>query len=201
MLDAAGIDERRITQVERPIDAMQSVLESGDVDAIAMWEPTPQRILRAHPEYRVLFRNASPTALVISDDLLRSHPLVARALASAYLRAYRWWVTHDHNMLKAVEWALGNDAKPGAELAQTVLLDGMRTLRSAVTGVMGLPLLPLSWTTDEGEARQKFDFLQKRGWLPPEIQWPDVRKRLDRTLLQSLLKDEGRYRLGEFRYE
>jgi ABC-type nitrate/sulfonate/bicarbonate transport system substrate-binding protein len=201
MLDAAGIEKRRITQVERPIADMQSALESGEVDAIAMWEPMPQRILRAHPEYRALFRNASPTALVMRDDLLLSHPLAARAVAAAYLRAYRWWGMHDRNMLKAVEWALGDEVNPGAELTQAALLDGVQTLRSSVTGVLGLPLLPLGWTTDEGEARQKFDFLQKYQWLPPEKQWNDSRKGFDRDLLQSILKDAGRYRLEEFRYE
>lgn len=203
MLDAAGMDAHQITQVERPIAGMMGALENGDVDAVAMWEPTPQRILRAHPQYRVLFRNASPTALVISNDLLHKRPQVARALAAAYVRAYRWWGAHDRNMLKAVEWALnsGNEATPGAVLTQAALIDGVRTLRSSVTGVLGLPLLPLGWTTEEGEARQKFDFLQRRGWLPPDTQWNDARKHFDRALLQSILKDAGRYRLEEFRYD
>jgi hypothetical protein len=128
---------------------------------------------------------------------------VARALAAAYVRAYRWWGAHDRNMLKAVEWALnsGNEATPGAVLTQAALIDGVRTLRSSVTGVLGLPLLPLGWTTEEGEARQKFDFLQRRGWLPPDTQWNDARKHFDRALLQSILKDAGRYRLEEFRYD
>lgn len=202
MLDAAGMDASQIVEVALQVPAMQSALETGQVDAVAMWEPTPQQILRAHPEYRVLYRNASASLLVMRNALLRDRPQVARAVAAAYLRACRWWNAHDANMLKAVEWALneGRD-KAAPPQKQVALLEGVQNLRRSVTGVLGVPLLPLGWTSEKGEAQQKFDFLSRRGRLAVGQQWQDTRQRFDRSLMQSILKDSAHYQLLEFRYD
>jgi ABC-type nitrate/sulfonate/bicarbonate transport system substrate-binding protein len=202
MLDAAHMQANQVKRVELAVADMQAALENGKVDAVSVWEPTPQRIVRANPGYRVLFRYGTPATLIVRNEFLRDQSQVAAELVAAYLRAYRWWGMHDRNLVKTVEWVLSDaDRKADADQARLALLEGVRTLRASVVGVLGLPQLPLGWTMDNGEARQRFDFLQLHGGGKPEWQWSDVRQRLDRTLMQSIYTQSGRYRLGEFRYE
>lgn len=219
MLEADGMRIDQVRRVDTPPARMLEAMERREVDAVAVWEPTPQRLLRAHPEYRLLYRTASPTVLASKNAFLNQHPEAAREVVAAFLRAYRWIGAHDTHLLRAVQWALdagkptGNagvvpasapnaqqNAQPDADSLHAVH-EGARSLRASATGVLGLPLLPVGWTTVQGEGRQVFEFMQRRGTAPGNVTWHEMRPRLSRVLMQSVLRDSGKYRVGEFRYE
>ena len=199
-LEAANLRRDQVQQVNLSVGEMPDALAKGRIDAFSAWEPTPQQTLRAHPEYRVLYRNASATLLVMRDAIAVQDPPLARELCSAFLRAYRWFGAHESHLLKAAGWALEANA-PGEAANHADAVEGMRTLRTSVTGILGLPLLPLPWNADSGEGQRLFADLKRLGLASPAAGWEELRPRFDRGLMQAVLAQADRYRLEAFRYE
>jgi ABC-type nitrate/sulfonate/bicarbonate transport system substrate-binding protein len=199
MLVAAELARDQIDRVNLKVGAMPAAIESGQVDAISAWEPTPQNVLRKHPEYRVLFRNSSANLLVVREGGLRLDSEPARMIAAAVVRAFHWLGAHESHRLRAATWAMsrGTEQKVSSEAA----LDAVRTVRASLTDILGLPLLPRSWHLSNGEGQRTFEELQAQGVVPSDLHWEEVRSRIDPSLLQRVVSNPARYRLEDFDYD
>lgn len=152
-LEVNKVDSDKVKFVEIPFPNMESVLLSGQVDAVASIEPFVTFAL-LHGEskvldynYVVLERKVEISAYVVSEDWLQKN----RAIADKFIRAFN----------KATEYALAHESEVRTIITKYTKLD--QTQAQQIT----LPTFGKKLTASE--LQKMADKIYKRGWIEESI--------------------------------
>ena len=88
-LESHGLSADDVTFVDTPTDETPSVLASGDVDAIAAWQPNSGEALKAAPGAAAIFTSADAPGLIY--DLLCVDPASLEARRDDWLKVVGVW--------------------------------------------------------------------------------------------------------------
>jgi len=200
-LATARLTEHDVTIVPMDVNAMPQALAQGGVDAFAAWEPIPTAALSRYPDrFTILFRQKSNSYFVLTQNLVTTHPDVARELAAALVRAIHWLERDRKNLSRASRWTIRTMREFTGKEPSLTEADITRITRNDLIDIPSAPLLPKGAENPGSILAKQFEFLKLVGRLPVGASWETVQRSFNRDLIQQVLANPKRYPLYRFDY-
>ena len=199
-LEYAGLTESDVKLVAMENNQVSEALARNQVEAFASWEPVTSQALRNHPEFKVVQRFLNSSYVYFSKNFIKNNPEIAELVLASYVRSLRWMRQSDANLELGVEWMLVSSErllkKPSGLAAQTVAA----VTTSDLLNIASSPAVPRQDLTAEGRVHRAFQFLKSRQKIAADVLWERIAVSFDRTLIEKVLADPGKYQLLSFDY-
>jgi len=203
LMDAlAGINlsVEDITTVFMDVNKMPQALENNEVFAYTAWEPTPSISCSIYKEHTVFHKGLSTGYLYFSDSFYTKEPHLAKELIASQIRAMHWMLSNRKRLRLACQWAM---VAAAALSKQELPLNEDEFINLANEDLLGRAssgLIPESDLKSGSSLSKEFYFLQSINKIPASLQWKDVSKRFDRTIINEVLDDEVRMEIMKTDY-
>ena len=202
VLQSAGLGEKDVTLVALPVSQMPDALAQGTIDAFAAWEPTPSLAIANAPDRLAAIGRQNTSAYLVADrTMLERHPEAGHQLAAALLRAMHRLKQAKH-LQQAVDWNLASIDKLGNGSPQHRPNQLQRVVAADLASIRYSPrLAPLTATRDAASLAAEFGFLRTLGKIPPEVRWEDIQRSINRTIVDQVVRNPGRYQTTRQAYD
>ncbi len=200
-LSSVGLEEKDVTLVPMETSQMLDALENGTIDAFAAWEPTPAAALKKYPGwYTQINRQVSYSFFLLSGDLARTRPEVAREISAALVRAINWLKESNSNLMVASRWALHLMKDFTGKSSALNDRDIAGITRNDLLDIAGAPAIPKNFSHKGSLLFKEFDFLVQLGELPPNASRQRLEKSFSSSLLNDVISAPARYALKRYDY-
>ncbi len=199
-LTSEGLNEEQVDLVAMDIDELPRALANGKIEAFAAWQPVVSTTLNTVPGSVIIHGSRSLGFVYFRKDFADRHPDAVRRILAAEIRAIRWVLSNNRNILLSSKWAIqraNRSFRVTTEISPAQFADSISKI-----ALMNLdPIIPQNDVRQNGHLHREFDFLKSLGKIPPTSRWDAVRGEFNREIIKQILREPKRYRLDEFRYE
>ncbi len=200
VLASEDFKESEVVLVPMDIPRLAQALNTGEIDAFAVWEPISAISRKTHKDFVVIYQQMTSGYMYFLRDFHKKHPEAAKQMVAAVVRAFRWMQSKRPNLLLAGKWAKQEGESLGA---QKIPLSSKEMTDLAQKDILGLTSVPLISSDDlkhNGPLHREFRFLKTLGKIPPSATWERVRNSFDRKILNEVLVNPVRFGLHRFDY-
>lgn len=202
VLQSVGLGEKDVTLVTLPVTQMPEALAKGSIDAFAAWEPTPSLAITSAPDRFAAIGRQNTSAYLIADRMvLERHPELGHQVAAALIRAMHWLRDEKH-LQQAVSWNLATIHELGNNTPQSRPDQLQRIVAADLAAIRYSPrLAPLAGTRDAASLAAEFNFLKTLGKISPEVRWEDIKKSINSTIVDQVIRQPARYQTTRYAYD
>ena len=194
-----GMSDRDVSLLAVPIDEMPDALDAEMIAAFAAWEPAPTIAIGRNRNNRVVFRAQSTDYFVVSRDLVKRQPEVARAVIAAFVRAIYWMKKSTQNAEFAASWALAEGESFSGKPSGLKQRQAVDIAQREILSIPSAPLIP-KFAKDKTPLSSEFEFLKKLGKLPADADSSLLERAFAFKGLQEVLADAKRHRVNQDDY-
>jgi len=202
VLQSAGLGEKDVTLVALPVSQMPDALQKGTIDAFAAWEPTPSLAIANAPDrLAAIGRQNTSAYLVANRTMLERHPEVGHQVAAALVRAMGWLKEANH-LQQAVALNLATIGELNNGSPQNRPEQLQRIVAADLAAIRYSPrLAPLTPPRDTASLAAEFGFLKTLGKIPPLVDWEEIQRSLNRTIVDQVIRNPGHYQTTRYAYD
>jgi ABC-type nitrate/sulfonate/bicarbonate transport system substrate-binding protein len=191
LLKEKEMSETDIRRVPMDTPEMFDAIDQKRIDAFTTFEPTASVFIEIDPTLHTISRSfSSYDFFILRKDYAARHPRAARALAAAQFRAMAWLAESGRNVHRASRWVAEVSEKLISlpldkhldELDELCSEDLLNNITDYFT------VLDRDVLGDNGDIRAEFEFLKRKGFIPSNREWIDVRDSIDTRNLRETLK-------------
>lgn len=199
-LASANLSIEDIVSVSMPPPAMEAALQSGSVEAVAVWEPVVSTILTNVQGSTVISKSDTYTFITVDSGFANRHPAILKPVLAAIVRAARWGRRDEENLRTNLRWdrqatlqfAGASDVEPNAKW--------ISRLREDTIDNPSYPMLPLDFRETGSLQHQQFEFLKRTGALSVEAEWRRVGECVRTRLLSDVVEQSATWQIDRFDY-
>ncbi len=200
VIESAGLREKDVDLVAMDVECMPDALDRGEIDGFAAWEPTPTIALIQCEHAVVIHQSLSSGYLYFSASFAREHPRALRQIVAAEIRALKWLRSKRSTLRTVSGWAI----QSGQTLAERPLLlsqDAYAELaRKDLLGMTSFPAITAKELGPSGPLARELKFLKRSGKISRDVQWDDLKKCFDTSVVEEIVREDRKYRLNVFQY-
>jgi ABC-type nitrate/sulfonate/bicarbonate transport system substrate-binding protein len=198
-LDSEGITAEQVDLIPMKPGKMPEALEKDRIDAFAVWEPFASIGVRQAPGSAVIHRSRYLAFIYFRKDFSDNHPEAVRQILAAEIRAVRWMFRNKGNLLVSSRWAIERGREIFGKLYDVTPQD-FADIIDAVAHMNLAPTIPDNDLKKNGYLHREYEFLKKRGKIPPSSDWKTLRQAFDNRMIKQVLADPVKYRLDEVEF-
>lgn len=199
-LSAAGLRETDVHLVRLNVNEMPDKLAEGHIDAFVAWEPFISIALARFDDFVVIHRSLSSSYMYFSRSLSNRHPETIRLIIASQLRAMAWMRSQAKNLLEACQWSL-QARKVFLKKPQVLSMKlYAQMVKSDLLDIMRVPIILERDLAPEGRLFREFEFLKGLGKIPEAVDWINIRRCFDRTVISEVLSEKKKYKLDTFEW-
>ncbi len=199
-LASEGLNESDADLVHLDAPRLAGALNTGGIDAFAVWEPMAAMAIKKYPEFVAAYQQITSGYLYFSQGFYEKTPETVRQIVAAVVRTFRWIKKRRENLLLASKWS----RQAGEKLTgQEIALSDKEIADLAEKDILELTSLPMISPTDLGEdgpLYREFEFLKTLKKIPSSTKWARIRDSFDLQIITEVLANRENYHLNTFDY-
>ncbi len=200
VLESAGLREEDVDLVAMDVEFMPDALDRDEIDGFAAWEPTPTIALIQCEHAAIIHQNLSSGYLYFSASFAREHPHALRQIVAAEIRALKWLRSNRSTLGTASRWAI-QSGQTWAEKPLLLSQDAYADLAMKdLLGLTSFPAITAKELGPSGPLARELKFLKRSGKISMDVQWKDLKKCFDTSLVEEIVQEDDKYRLNVFQY-